>query len=265
MKFVVILLVVMIATCTRLADAAPMALPPASPADIHQTIHQVISDPSFKHSDSGAILGANALSKAGNVLSEIFTKVDAAFQKLAHFIEKLFKPFERHSGNNVVTSRIIVAIMITLLVLAGAYLVFQIVRQWLAGRSLAQEANLALIFNDSDIPLVIDPDSWHRNADTLAAQGRYQEAYRALYISLLMQFHVAGLIVIESGKTNGDYMREVPGNLKSDGLQQFRLLTWEFEAAWYGKRPVSAQRYRRAAEAAQRLIADTCRLEVAKR
>jgi hypothetical protein len=242
-----------------------MASPSASPADIHQTIQQVISDPSFKHSDSGAILGANALSKAGNVLSKVFKKVDAAFQKLAHFIEKLFKPFEGHSGNNVVTSRVIVGIMITLLVLAGAYLVYQIVRQWLANKSLTQDGNLALIFTDSDLPLVIDPDAWHRNADKLAAQGRYQEAYRALYISLLMQFHVAGLIVIESGKTNGDYLREVPGILKSDALQQFRVITWGFESAWYGKRPVSAQRYRRAAEAAQRLIADTCRLEVARR
>jgi hypothetical protein len=100
--------------------------------------------------------------------------------------------------------------------------------------------------NDARQVLEQAPAALWRQADTLAADGRYREAVRVLYLAVLALLHRQRLIRFEPTRTNGEYVRQVrlseqaPPELHGP----FQELTNLFETVWYGERPCESGDYR---------------------
>jgi hypothetical protein len=93
------------------------------------------------------------------------------------------------------------------------------------------------------------PHKLWKQADDLAAAGRFLEAVRMLYNAVLAQLHRADLIRYAPTRTNGDYVDEV--RERSEIYMPFRGLTGLFEVKWYGEkscRPDDYEACRRLAE-----------------
>ncbi len=69
--------------------------------------------------------------------------------------------------------------------------------------------------------------------------GDYRRAIRYLYLSLLLYLDKAGLLTYDAGKTDGEYLDEIYGNMK-DEAERFASLTLFFERKWYGMEESSA-------------------------
>lgn len=74
------------------------------------------------------------------------------------------------------------------------------------------------------------------------AAGAYRRAVRLRYLQMLQALTEHGHIDWQRDKTNHEYLRELPANLRP----AFARLTYLFEHVWYGDQPVDADRYARA-------------------
>jgi hypothetical protein len=75
---------------------------------------------------------------------------------------------------------------------------------------------------------------WSEDADRLAAQGRFREAIRSLYLALLSSLHRRGAIDYHPALSNWDYCAAFKG--EAEQLPPFRDLTRRFDYGWYGRR-----------------------------
>lgn len=80
---------------------------------------------------------------------------------------------------------------------------------------------------------------WRRQADLLAAEGRYREALRCRYRALVAELAGSGVVEEVPGRTCGDYERLV-GAAAPDVSPPFSRLTRVFELCWYGGEPSDA-------------------------
>lgn len=66
----------------------------------------------------------------------------------------------------------------------------------------------------------------------LAERGAFREAVRAMMVGLVRWLDEAGVLRFHRSKTNGDYVREYPG--QRGGHEQFRRFALAFDALIYG-------------------------------
>ena len=86
-----------------------------------------------------------------------------------------------------------------------------------------------------------DPhDLWAR-ATRLAREGRFRQAVRELYLTLLLLLHQGGTIAFEPGLTNWEYLRDM--GRKHPSYDGFRKFTGFFDLVWYGGRGCSREEY----------------------
>jgi hypothetical protein len=87
-------------------------------------------------------------------------------------------------------------------------------------------------------------ESWRR-AETLAAEGRFLDALRHLYLAALFQLDRKQLLHYEATRTNGEYVRQVRLSEHAPPALQapFERLTNGFEVQWYGERSCDAGEY----------------------
>jgi hypothetical protein len=101
---------------------------------------------------------------------------------------------------------------------------------------------------DGDARQVLEesPATLWRQADTLAAEGKFRDAVRLLYLAVLAALHRQHFIRFEPTRTNGEYVHQVRLSEQApDELHEpFERLTNRFETAWYGERPCDAEDYR---------------------
>ena len=79
-----------------------------------------------------------------------------------------------------------------------------------------------------------DAGEWRREADRLAAEGRYDEAIRARYRALLADLIDRGLIEDIPGRTPGEYRRDLQVAASAEIAAPWSEATDLFEAVWYG-------------------------------
>jgi hypothetical protein len=97
------------------------------------------------------------------------------------------------------------------------------------------------------------PSHWVDDAARLAAEGRYREALRALYLATLVALDRRRLIRFDPTWTNGQYLRQMP---ESEARRAFRELTSIFEHTWYGCEPAGEETYRACRALAERIVAE---------
>ena len=85
----------------------------------------------------------------------------------------------------------------------------------------------------------IDPEAVRMQANEFYRAGDYRRAIRYLYLSLLLYLDKAGLLTYDTGKTDGEYLDEIYGNM-ADEAERFASLTLFFERKWYGMEESSA-------------------------
>jgi hypothetical protein len=88
-----------------------------------------------------------------------------------------------------------------------------------------------------------------RQAEALAGEGRFPEALRLLYLSVLFLLDRKHLLRYEPTRTNGEYVRQVRLSEQAPPAlhDPFEQLTALFETKWYGDRACEAADYRAAA------------------
>jgi hypothetical protein len=85
---------------------------------------------------------------------------------------------------------------------------------------------------------------WAR-AEAAAAAGNYPEGVRLLHLAVLFELDRRGLLVYETTRTNGEYVRQVRlAERAPEGMHgPFEDLTRRFEETWYGGRPCAADEF----------------------
>lgn len=95
------------------------------------------------------------------------------------------------------------------------------------------------------------PDAWIGDASALAAQGRFREALRALYLATLVSLDRSAWIRFEPSLTNWQYLRQMrAGSVRND----FRAFTSTFDVKVYGGETVGAADYAACRELAERIV-----------
>jgi Domain of unknown function (DUF4129) len=87
---------------------------------------------------------------------------------------------------------------------------------------------------------IMAPEAWRREAERLAAEGRYREALRCRYRALVADLAYRGVLTEVPGRTTGDYERLVAA-LLPEVATQFSSVTRLFERCWYGHEPSDAR------------------------
>ncbi|ADO70910.1 DUF4129 domain-containing protein [Stigmatella aurantiaca] len=169
------------------------------------------------------------------------------------FLEELFKRRPKPSrvdtaivgggGLTVANGLAVLLILAVVAVLAAVLLRTLGQQQRKEGAQLeVSTLDAAALAQDPMSALARPPEGWAQLADELAAQGRYREAVRSLYLALLSRLHREGAILYDSTLSNWDYLRQFKG--RREWLPPFRELTRRFDFAWYGNLPVGAEGYR---------------------
>lgn len=90
------------------------------------------------------------------------------------------------------------------------------------------------------------PQDFWSEAERHADAGNYRQAIRHLYRGLLHTLDRSGLIQYDSGRTNWEYLQQLQARGHDELRSLLQTVTLLFEAAWYGRNPLTAEDYQRA-------------------
>jgi len=79
-------------------------------------------------------------------------------------------------------------------------------------------------------------DEWLTSADLLAAEGKYREAVRALYLACLLRFDEGRVARFDRRQTNWEHLARVEKSPRLPENLDFRTPTKAFDNIWYGFR-----------------------------
>lgn len=77
-------------------------------------------------------------------------------------------------------------------------------------------------------------DEWLLNADGLAAQGKFREAVRSLFVASLIRIDEAGIARFVRGQTNWEHFQRIQKSKARPAEFEFLEPTQRFDDIWYG-------------------------------
>lgn len=98
-------------------------------------------------------------------------------------------------------------------------------------------------------------DRWLADAREHEAAGQWRDALRCHYRAMVATFAAEGLLEEVPGRTTGEYLRAVEGDVPA-AADAFRSATRRFESAWYGRDDVRAEDIAAFAATALRAVDD---------
>jgi hypothetical protein len=125
-------------------------------------------------------------------------------------------------------------VLLVAAVLAIAYLVFRAVQ-----RDRRQEPASAGAAVDVERDDRRPPEAWDADAARFEAEGRWREAVRCRYRSLVARLARAGVVEEVPGRTAGEY-RTLVASARPPVAEPFAGATSLFERAWYGHEDTGA-------------------------
>ncbi|SEN31645.1 DUF4129 domain-containing protein [Lihuaxuella thermophila] len=114
----------------------------------------------------------------------------------------------------------------------AAVILFWVIRVWPIGRPRNISSKH---MQEGRLPLFVQ-------AQAAAEQGQYRLAIRLLFHYLLEFTSQQRKIFLQTGKTNGDYQREIKKTWP-DKEKMFAQLTNHFDEVWYGRKQAGDQEY----------------------
>lgn len=95
----------------------------------------------------------------------------------------------------------------------------------------------------TEAELVLSPQSHLIEAENRSGEGDLRSAIRHLFLAYLLHLDQNKWIEAKAWKTNGEYLDELQ-EARAEIAKTFRVLATQFEATWYGGRPISNEDYR---------------------
>ncbi len=182
-------------------------------ADAAKKVEQIKSSPIYR--DAGSAEGSSWLGKAMDRLK--FKPPDAP------------KVNPKLAGLDVAGT---VVIWLAWILLGAAVVVFLLFAarhiRWKAG--LRKKATALLDDGEPDRTV----DEWLLLADEQAAQGKFREAVRSLYLACLMRFDDAGVARFERSQTNWEHLGRIMASATRPPTLDFTAATQRFDRVWYG-------------------------------
>lgn len=166
-----------------------------------------------------------------------------AMQRLGEAIARLLDSFSRPEmeaprtpnlepgflqGIGAILKLVVYGVLAALL---GLFLYF--VMRHFHWRSKLRRQAVAMLEDDEPERTV---DEWLEQADALAAQGKYREAVRCLYLACLLKFDEAHVARFVRSQTNWEHLARIESSPRLPSGIEFRQATQEFDRIWYGYR-----------------------------
>ncbi|MEW6378438.1 MAG: DUF4129 domain-containing protein [bacterium] len=223
-------------------DAVPPSLPAAKMERDRQILRAILARPEFQY---------NRLKKDPmRWTSRLMNRIFRLLEPIARFLGRLFgwrrnrlKMPAAWSGLSWLFSPW------TIYTLMAALAIVMLILLARSGQSLfsGQEEGETLpdrhdLFSLPD-RLKDSPGYWYEQADLLMKQGRTREAFRGLYLALLLGFHRLNYIDFQRCRTNWNYLAHFRGDQQTRAL--FQELTARFDLVWYGRCSLAPDDYER--------------------
>ena len=181
----------------------------ASAEEVRRAVEEVLARPEYRQAASG-----------DSLLDRLF---DAVMEQLGRLLLRL----AGQGGDGSWVGSLVLAV----LVVAIAVVAWRTLSRFRRGHTVDPVV---------DGPTGRPARDWGTEAAEHAAAGRYRDALRCRYRETVALLAGAGLLEEIPGRTTGEYAAELADALPSAG-SAFNRLTRLFEAAWYGRRTVTAE------------------------
>jgi hypothetical protein len=189
--------------------------------------------------------------QVAKVLTDAASWVADALERLWKWLSKLWPGRPRASADEFGATADVVAIVVALVVVGGAFLAYRALRRRAGGGAPVESKALEGSARDDD-PLSREASDWERFAQELAAAGRTREAIRAWYHAVLVTLFRAGTLHYEKGRTNWEYASGL--GPEHAWRPSFIDITRWFDQEWYGRDRASPDALRDSASAARGIL-----------
>ncbi len=142
-----------------------------------------------------------------------------------------------------------VALAILFVVVALAFAVIR--RSRAAGKEVTESSEPLGSEHDAD-PLSRGANEWERYALQLGSEGRYREAIRAWFHSVLVTCYSEGILHFRKGRTNWEYISALSPS--HAWRPELITLTRRFEQEWYGSDTSTEEAFDECGQRAQRIL-----------
>lgn len=179
------------------------------------------------------------------------------WKRVEKFLKEIFResPNQRNNASNpfsAIPSQVLSSSFTIILIVVGVVLLAYLVHKFILNfhkifpKRTKKKHDAPLTEEEELEILVVDPDPWIQKASTLASDGDYRRAFRAVFIATLLTLDKRGAIRFERGLTNGDYLRELRKRNLLSLLERLNPFTHEFDSRWYGHTSTTRADYERA-------------------
>lgn len=158
--------------------------------------------------------------------SDEFKPVEPNIPWWIRLIEKFFDLIPSGIRNHRWIGTLVEWVLIALTALAVILFLFYVAKRFRKLPSFDHEIAINSSYR-------MDPQDMRKQAYEYYDTGDYRQAIRYLYLSLLLYMNKANFIVYESGKTDGEYIREIKENT-IEIYESFASLAKFFQRKWYG-------------------------------
>jgi hypothetical protein len=198
--------------------------------------------------ESAAGLNAEARSKARATLTQVLAGKEynhyGGVSFLTRMLEKVLRFFER-SGVFVPPMAAAAAFWIVLSIIICALLacLIGLTAMWIKRRTNHAHSGEGKGSAKSPRKPKVTPESLIREAESLATERKFGEAFRKIYLAMLLTFDKARLIEYDRSRTNWEYVRRIRKQSPPDQSEIVQSMTDTFDKLVYRKGEASPADY----------------------
>lgn len=168
--------------------------------------------------------------------------LDGAMEQLGRFLHDIFARIQHPLAAQLPEGmRDTVSMFLTFLVTITGLYIFYLLLGWFLRRMQSERLSGGTDERVVDQSRLIDSRYHQQQAQRLAESGRYGDAVRELYLSVLCILDETAVVPFEQTRTNREYLAALSG---STALQDgFRSLAGLFEGFRYGRQFIRAEQF----------------------
>jgi hypothetical protein len=125
----------------------------------------------------------------------------------------------------------VIKFVFNILILVAIGLLIWLVSKVRFGKKIKSVRTKGLLEEGEEL---LSEDEYLSKADGLAAEGRFREACRCLYLAILLRISSARIARFEPSETNWEHLRRIHSSSKRPAGMDVRPITKLFDLIWYG-------------------------------